>query len=132
MLNLGRVVNKYRVRYDSWIKDAFFVDTESGTKKFVLGVDNLYKYILSTAKKVQFLKTLKENKEFYIDRQVQRAKAARKFLYIVGYPPVKDLKNIIAINGVKNCTITVGDITIAEKYLEKTLVVSQERLRGRS
>ena len=89
MLSLGRVVDKYRVRYNSWIKDAFFMDTESGTKKFAYRMDNLYKYVPSTAKKVQFLETLKENKEFYTDRQVQRAKVARKVLQAVGYLSIK-------------------------------------------
>ena len=48
---------------------------------------------------------------------MQQAKAARKFLQAMGYPHIKDLKNIIAINGVKNCPITTGDINIAEKSM---------------
>ena len=48
-------------------------------------------------------------------RQIDRAKAAHKFLHAVGFPHINNLKNIITINRVKNCPITVDDINLAEK-----------------
>ena len=114
------MAKKYRVRYDSWQEDAFIVDTNKGVRKLVQGHDNIYKYLLPNKNiLIQLLETIKENKKYYTNCQVQQAKAAQKFLQAVGYPHIKDLKNIIAINGVRNCPITIEDINIAEKNLAK-------------
>ena len=80
---------------------------------------------------IQLLKTIKENKKYYTDHQVQQAKAAKNLL-AVGYPHIKDLKNIIAINGVKNCPITFGYINITEKSMEKILLVLKANSKDRN
>ena len=75
---------------------------------------------------------VKENEKFYSDQQLQRAKVARKFLHEVGFPSVKDLKNIIAINRVKNCPIMVGDITLAEKIYGRDINSLKATLNNRN
>ena len=92
------------------------MDTDKGTRKFVCRHDNIYKYLpLDKKVPVQLLETITEIKKYYTDWQIQQAKAAQKFLQAVGYPHIRYLKNIIVINGVKNCPITIGDINITEK-----------------
>ena len=116
------MAKKYRVRYDSWQEDAFLVDIDKGIRKFVQGHNNIYKYLPpDTTVPIQLLETVKENKKFYTDWQVQWAKAACKFLQAVGYPHLRDLKNIISINGVRNCPITIEDINIVEKIYGKDI-----------
>ena len=45
------------------------------------------------------------------------------------YPHIKDLKNIIAINEVKNCPITIRDINIAEKIYGKDIASLKGKLK---
>ena len=116
------MAKKYRVRYVSWKEDAFLVDTDKGIRKFMRGHDNIYKYLPPNKNvPIQLLETIEENKKYYTDQQVQQAKAARKFLQAVGYPHIHDLKNIISINSVKNCPITIKDINIAKKIYGKDI-----------
>ena len=130
IISLARMAKKYCVRYDSWQEDAFIVDTDKGVRKFVHGHDNIYKY-LPPIKNVplQLLETIEENKKYYTNHQFQQAKAAQKFLQAVGYPHIKDLKNIISINGVRNCPITIEDINIAEKIYGKDIASLKGKLK---
>ena len=116
------MTKKYRVRYDSWQEDTFIVNTDKSIRKFVHGHNNIYKYLPPNENiPVQLLEMIKENKKYYTNHQVQQAKAAQTFLQAVGYPHLRDLKNIISINGVQNCPITIEDINIAEKIYGKDI-----------
>ena len=61
------------------------------------------------------VETVIENKKFYTDRQVSRAKKARDLLHSIGCPSVDDLKNIIKMNSIQNNPVTQEDVDLAEK-----------------
>ena len=77
IVSLAGMAKKFQVQYDSWQEDAFIVDTNKGTRKFVCGQDNIYKYLPPDKEiPIQLLETIKENKKYYMECQVQCAKAA--------------------------------------------------------
>jgi hypothetical protein len=61
------------------------------------------------------VKSVKENKLLYTDRQIQRAKLARSIYHAIRMPSLKDFKMIITSNTIKNVPITINDINISEK-----------------
>ena len=61
------------------------------------------------------LQTVKENRFPYSSRQYERAKLAREVYHSIGNPSIKDFKNIIRMNGLRNCPVTQEDIELAEK-----------------
>jgi hypothetical protein len=64
---------------------------------------------------VNFINTVEENKKFYTDRQLNRAKKARELFHAIGTPNIEDFKKIIRMNSIKNCPVTIDDIVISEK-----------------
>ena len=75
--------------------------------------DHLCKFTPPSA--VTLLQTRMENESFCTPRQVARAKEARAFLYAMGTPSVKDLKATVHSGIVKDCPVTVEDVSIAEE-----------------
>ena len=67
------------------------------------------------------VQTVEENKHFYTNRQVTRARIARKLYHNIGTPSINDFKAIIKMNAISNCPITIEDITIAEKIYGKDI-----------
>ena len=65
-------------------------------------------------KNVQFT-TVEETLILLSPKQIERAKAARKYLYAIGTPSIQDSITAITTNLVKNNEITLKDIEIAEK-----------------
>ena len=61
------------------------------------------------------IESVEENKKFFTDRQIERAKAARKLYHALGTPSLNDFKSIIKTNAIKNLPVTLDDINIAEK-----------------
>ena len=47
----------------------------------------------------------------------------------MGFPHINDLKNIITINGVKNCPITVDDINLAKKIFGADIASLKGKLK---
>ena len=64
------------------------------------------------------VETIKENTKYYTQRQIECAKAARKLVQSIGHPTIENLKKIITMNGIKNCPVTVGDITLAKNLVQ--------------
>ena len=147
VLSLGKMSDQYHITYDNAKEDAFLVQTKNGIVKFERTDKDIYAFRPSE----QFLKrnlelntkqqspeqqsgvsnwitTLKENKEGFTARQIERAKAARKLLHIVGAPTVADLKAVLRQNLIKNCTVTHDDLTLAEKIFGPDVSV----LKGKS
>ena len=52
-----------------------------------------------------------------------RAKAARDFLHLVGFPSLKDLKKIIMMNVIANCPITHDDVNITEEIYGPNMAI---------
>ena len=55
---------------------------------------------------------------------------ARKLYQIIRTPSIKDYKAIIQGNLIKNCPVTIDDIKVAERILERIFLLSKERLQG--
>ena len=59
--------------------------------------------------------TVSENMKGYTERQISNAKRARRLCTILGFPTVENFKHVLLQNLIKNCPVTVEDVTIAEK-----------------
>ena len=65
--------------------------------------------------------TVDENKSFFTDREVERAKKARTLLHTLGCPTIQDLKAIIRMNTIANCPVTIPVVDLAEKIFGKDI-----------
>jgi hypothetical protein len=87
------------------------VHTDQGPLKFEKRSENLYcfqpKHLMNNVA-AQLVQTVEENKSFYTDKQVEKAKK-----------PDYDLKTIIKMKSIKNCPVTVADVDLAEKIFGK-------------
>ena len=59
--------------------------------------------------------TVKENESFHTKREIERAREARRLYHAIGTPTIKNYKNIIRSNMIKNCPVTEQDIDLAEE-----------------
>ena len=130
IFSLALLSDKFRITFDSAVENAFKVHTPYGILKFKRGPENIYytqpsEYTGSTPRlhdattkepmKGHFPQTVADNARFYSQRQISRAKAARDLLHATGCPSVTDLKNILKMNSIANCPITLDDVDITEK-----------------
>ena len=65
------------------------------------------------------LQTVKENKTFFTNRQIERAKAARQLSRAIGCPSDADFKAILKMNTIKDCPIVEADIELAQKKIRE-------------
>jgi hypothetical protein len=70
---------------------------------------------------LQMIQTVDENKSYYSQRQVERARKARDLLHTLGCPSIQDLKKIISMNSIQNCPVTIEHINIAEQIYDKDI-----------
>ena len=114
--------DKYRITYDSSIEKAFVVHLPHKKVKFMRH-NGLYYHIptYNTLKSKQTslllnrsLESVDENKMFYTNQQVQRANLARQIYHAIGKPLVNDFKMIVTSNMIRNLSINMDDIKIAE------------------
>jgi hypothetical protein len=125
IMSLGKLVDKYRVTYDSAQEDAFYVHTPERTVRFGRNESNLYTHTpqslgvssQATNKTVQrsLVQTVAENMKFYTPREIKRAKAARDLLAGVGFPTTRDLKVALSTNAIANVPVRTTDVDLAEK-----------------
>jgi len=132
IFGLSHVAEKYRVTMDTNEENAFKVYTEAGIVKFKHTPDRLYAYT-PTAKYYHQLDklekkrtgkyeeglsnvvtTVKKNREGFTKRQVEEATQARKTYRMLGCPSLENFKNMIRMNALKNCPVTVEAINNAE------------------
>jgi DNA-binding GntR family transcriptional regulator len=71
--------------------------------------------------------TLKENKSFYTNRQIERAKQARALARALGCPSDADLKTLLRLNLIKDCPVVQDDVKLAEEILGTISPSSKER-----
>jgi hypothetical protein len=71
--------------------------------------------------KVDFnlLQTRADNALYFSQRQIENAKKARELYMKIGTLSMADFKNIIKMNGIQNCPITIENINIAEKIWKR-------------
>ena len=74
------------------------------------------------------VESVEENKEGFTQREVNQAKRARELYTMCIKPTVRNLKHLISGNFVKNCPVTVEDVTIAEKIFGPDIAT----LKGKS
>eukprot|EP00978_Attheya_sp_CCMP212_P028787 scaffold100331_cov51-Attheya_sp.AAC.9 len=119
ILSVAEVADKFRITYDNQNSmDLFIVHVSAEKKiKFKRGYNNLYFYKPEEDKLNGnlFFTTLKENKKFHTARQFERAKRARDFYHVMGTPSIPDLLAILRMNIVKDNSITIEGIKLAEK-----------------
>ena len=56
-----------------------------------------------------------ENEEGFTKRQVECAKTARDEYKLLGFPSMRDFKSMVRDNLIKNCPISMEDVTNALK-----------------
>jgi Reverse transcriptase (RNA-dependent DNA polymerase) len=123
IFSLSEMEKKYNVTYNSSAESAFIVQLPTKQIKFTKSFNGLYyfkpTYNTNSGNETSLvnhsIESVKENKLFFTDRQVQRAKLARNIYHAIGTPSLKDFKLIITSNMIKNIPITIEDINIAEK-----------------
>ena len=76
------------------------------------------------------VETVDENKKYFSERAYKRAVEARKLYQIIGISSINDFKAIAQGNLIKNCPITIDDIKVAEKILERIFLLSKGRQPG--
>ncbi len=138
---------KWRITYDSDREDTFLVHTHSGIVKFKANKDGLYLYRptknyrdsmkneKTSSHKMQnnhevdnMVSTVAENHLSYTQKQFKHAKEACKLYHTIGMPTVANFKVLLHTNFIKNCPVTVKDVTIAEKIFGPSV----SRLKGKS
>jgi hypothetical protein len=75
------------------------------------------------AKHVNMISTVAENKTFFTNRQLERAKQARDLAYALGCPSDKDMRAVLRLNMIKDCPVVEEDIILAEKIFGKDVAV---------
>ena len=136
ILSFSEMEDKFRITYNNDKEKVFIVHLPNKQVKFKCSNNGLYyckaNYKIENdkvinqekpkqnknVKKVTFAQTLENNLLHYTDRQIQRAKTARELYHSIGTPSVRDFKNIIRMNGIKNNPVTIEDINISEKIYE--------------
>ena len=129
IFSLALLADKFHITFDSAVKNAFHVHTPFGVVKFTRGPENIYytkpnEFINQSPPesgnkqepfKGHFPQTVADNAQFYMKQQVSRAKAAQDLLHAVRCPSMADLKNILKMNSIANCLITLDDVDITEE-----------------
>ena len=108
ILSLANMVKKYRVTYDSAKGDRFVVHKPDSLVYFNRSKNGLY-YHDTKQRDLCLLNTVKENETYYTQRQIERAKLTRKIYGMVGYPSIKDFKNMVLQNLINNCPINTDE-----------------------
>jgi len=126
----AEMADRYRITYDNKDKshgDSFVVHTPKKQIVFRRLTNNLYVHKplngsgtrqVSRSGKHQdasFLNSVKENRNFYSERQFEKAKQARDLYHAIGTPSINDFKAVIRMNAIGNNPITTKDIDLAEK-----------------
>jgi hypothetical protein len=78
---------------------------------------------LEAKQETSMLSTLEENKTFYTNRQVERAKKARALARALGCPSDADLKMILRLNLIKDCPVVQEDVKLAEMLFSKDVAI---------
>ena len=126
IISFAELVKKYRITYDSYDKDAFTVHVKGRPVKFRKTLSGLYGIVVEPEYKAKVellnqlqgtinVQTVKENTEGFTPRQVKQAREARRLYHTVGAPSVEKLRMVIKMNTIRNCPVTMENITMADK-----------------
>jgi hypothetical protein len=130
VLSFAILQEKFPILYDNSKADAFFVKTPRGDLKFKQLSKNLYVHKprgdgikLEAKQETSMLSTLEENKTFYTNRQVERAKRARAPARALGCPSDADLKMILRLNLIKDCLVVQEDVKLAKMIFGRDVAI---------
>ena len=116
ILSLASVKKHYRVTMDTDVEDCLQVHSPDGTctTTFEPSTNGVYHHrLLSEEHPMVFVTTVQQRKEGYTNRDIRRAKQARRLQNILMHPNTRDLGDNI-IRYLKNCDVTPGDLKAAE------------------
>jgi hypothetical protein len=143
------MTKKHRCTMDTAVENCINVHAPDGVMKFWASKEGLYVWKLATQfnEKVAKLKnnkrmmetglqnglsnlvsTVKENRMGFTERPYEEVNRARRMLHILGFPTTENLKNMICMNAIRNCPVTVQDINNAEKIFGPDMAA----LKGRT
>jgi hypothetical protein len=91
ILLMSLAIKKFPVRYDSAAGDQFVVSKPDKDVIFAASISGRY-YHDTTNRAVVMVNTIKENREDFKDRELDRAKSGRRALGLVEYPSPHDFK----------------------------------------
>jgi hypothetical protein len=111
---MSRVIQKYRVSFDSEQGNTFIVTKPDGTTfEFIQSDAGLY-YLDTSNHGVALVTTVAQNKSKYTNADYLKAVTARNLQIKIGRPSTKDFMRIVTDNLLPNCPITKADILAAE------------------
>jgi hypothetical protein len=126
---LKNMATKHRITFDSAGDNKFTVHSPKGNVSFMQNKQGLYVWKPTyRTKGLQMIQTVDENKSYYSQRQVQRARKARDLLHTLGCPSIQDLKKIITMNTIQNCPVTIEDINITEQIYGKDIASTKGKM----
>ena len=64
---------------------------------------------------IVFLDTVKENKMFYTEHQIERAEIAQELYHVLGIPLFSDFVAILRMNLIKNNPVLLSDVALVGK-----------------
>jgi hypothetical protein len=129
VLSFAIMQEKFQIVYDNSKADAFIVKTPSGDLQFKPLSKNLYVFkprngkSEPTVNETSMLTTLKENKSFFTNRQIKRAKQARALARALGFPSDADLKTLLRLNLIKGCPVVQDDVKLAEEIFGHDIAI---------
>ena len=110
--SFANLVNKFRIKYDSKIEDAFWVYVNNKKVKFKRPANRIYVMCLGTTNdkkrqlfQMQLINTI-DKTFFFTKHQQAEAKRARKLFNSIGCRSVEDLKSRIRMNLIIKNTVT--------------------------
>ena len=114
ILSFAKIREHHKINYDC-VRDIFIVHFASRIMHFKRSKKGVYYYDCRAGKgEVTLLNTVEDLTDGFTKREVERATLARRVYSMVGRPSLKDFKNMVRSNLIRNCPLTVADIVIAE------------------
>jgi hypothetical protein len=114
ILSLSNVKEKDPVRYDSGTGNEFFMTKPDKNVVFKQSPDVMYYHDTGNCA-FAMVNTIKDNREGFTNRELEKVNEARRALALVGYPSPKDFMHMVRCNMIKNFPVSPIDITNAHK-----------------
>jgi len=116
IIALSNLIKQYQVTYDS--RDEMFVvhrqNANLPNMEFKMHSRGLH-YYEPTKQDFTFINTVGKNKKAFSKRQLKGAELARTLYMTLGCPSAKDFKWVIQSNQIKDCPVTVQDVSQPSK-----------------
>jgi hypothetical protein len=131
IFGLSDLKKKHRITFDSEKEDAFIVHMDKGNMKFKCNPKGLYTFEVSNKylkKESHLIKTVKENRVGYTQRQFEQAKRARELYHIMGMPTIETFKTLIKMNENQELSCNDGRCEHRQKDFQSGHVEPQRQI----